>query len=164
MNHKSATATNPGAVTLQILSLRENPQLLNECHELVRAYFFDYDHVHKQLDDTLGSSEKLPQAYVLTKSGAVVGLVGLCVNDPIETDEYTPIIGPLMIAESERNRGFGALLLFHARREAATLGFETVYLTSAHIGYYERFGFREIAMTHFISGKQAKVYTAKAIR
>jgi predicted N-acetyltransferase YhbS len=151
-------------MTLQILSLRENPQLLSECHELVRAYFFDFAHVHKQLDDATGSAEKLPQVYVLTKDGIVVGLVGMCVNDPIETDEYTPIVGPLMIAESERNRGFGALLLFHARREAAMLGFETVYLVSSHIGYYERFGFREIAMTHFISGEQTKVYTAKAIR
>jgi predicted N-acetyltransferase YhbS len=164
MNHESATATNSKDVTLQILSLREHPQRLSECHELIRAYFSDFEPVHKQLDDTLGSAEKLPQAYVLTKDGAAVGLVGLCVNDPIETDAYTPIIGPLIIAEPERSCGFGALLLFHARREAAILGFDTVYLTSSHIGYYERFGFREIAMTHYISGRPTKVYTAKAIR
>ncbi|MDR0915875.1 MAG: GNAT family N-acetyltransferase [Oscillospiraceae bacterium] len=151
-------------MTLQILSLRDNPELIGACHGLVRDWFFDFDVIHKQLDDTLSSLDKLPQAYVLTDGGAPVGWVGLCVNDPIETDEYTPIVGPLMIAESERNRGYGALLLYHARRAAATLGFDTVYLTSSHVGYYERFGFREIGMTRYIGGKPTKVYTAQAIK
>jgi predicted N-acetyltransferase YhbS len=149
---------------LQILSLRENPELIAGCHELVRDWFFDFEVIHKQLENTLTSREKLPQAYVLTKDGSAVGWVGLCVNDPLETDAFTPIVGPLMIAESERNRGFGGLLLYHARREAAELGFDTVYLTSQHIGYYERFGFREIDMTRYIGGKPTKVYTAKVIR
>jgi predicted N-acetyltransferase YhbS len=149
---------------LEILSLRENPQLSEGCHALVRDVFNNFEFIHAQLDESLNSSATLPQAYVLLSDGVAVGWVGLCVNDPIETDQYTPIVGPLMVAESERNRGYGPLLLYHARREAAKLGFETVYLTSSHIGYYERFGFKEIAMTSYIGGRPTKVYIAKAIK
>jgi N-acetylglutamate synthase-like GNAT family acetyltransferase len=147
-------------VNLQIASLRDNPHLLNECHSLVRDCFNDLDLIHNQLDDTLASNETLPQAYLLIKNGIVAAWVGLCVNDPIQTDVYTPIVGPLMVAESERNFGYGALLLYHARNEAGKLGFDKVYLTSSHIGYYERFGFREIDMTKYFNDNPTKVYVA----
>jgi predicted N-acetyltransferase YhbS len=152
------------SVNLQILSLRVNPRLIEACHGLVKDCFGDLDLIHKQLEDTLASSDKLPQAYLLLKGGEVVAWVGLCVNDPIQTDAYTPIIGPLMVAERERKFGYGALLLYHARGEAGKLGFDKVYLTSSHIGYYERFGFREIAMTKYFNDSPTKVYEADILK
>jgi hypothetical protein len=34
---------------------------------------------------------------------------------------------------------------------------------SKHIGYYERFGFKEIALTSYLGGDETKVYEAGTI-
>jgi GNAT superfamily N-acetyltransferase len=149
--------------TLQIIPLRKYPARAADAHTLIRDYFWDLPFCHNSIDETAAATGPLPHGWLLLKDGSAVGWIGLIVNDPIETAEYTPVIGPLVIAEPERNNGYGALLLYHARNEAAKLGYENVYLTSQHIGYYERFGFREIAMTSYTGGKPTKIYIAKTI-
>ncbi|MNI91549.1 hypothetical protein D3C73_1492310 [compost metagenome] len=41
---------------------------------------------------------------------------------------------------------------------AARLGFKRVYLTSCEIGYYEKYGFREVGLTTYTWGRPTKVY------
>ena len=50
------------------------------------------------------------------------------------------------------------MLLDHARYEAAKLGFDKLYLTTDHIGYYEKYGFREIGLDLYDWGRPTKIY------
>jgi N-acetylglutamate synthase-like GNAT family acetyltransferase len=53
--------------------------------------------------------------------------------------------------------------LDHVRREAGRLGFKIVYLTTDHIGYYEKYGFREVGLTTFAFGRPTKVYESGTV-
>ena len=63
-----------------------------------------------------------------------------------------------MVHPNERGNRYGKLLLEYARKEAGRLGCEVVYLTTGHIGFYEKYGFREVGLTTFTWGRPTKVY------
>lgn len=79
------------------------------------------------------------------------------------SDDLSPWITPLLVHPDERGNRYGKLLLEHARKDAGRLGFKVVYLTTGEIGYYEKYGFREVGLTTFIWGRPTKVYEHDAI-
>jgi len=44
------------------------------------------------------------------------------------------------IEESERGQAYGSRLLTHGRHEAAKLGYPMIYLSTDHVGFYEKYG------------------------
>jgi N-acetylglutamate synthase-like GNAT family acetyltransferase len=48
------------------------------------------------------------------------------------------------VEERERGHALGARLLSHGRGEAQKLGFGKVYLSTDHVGYYEKYGWAYI--------------------
>ena len=57
-----------------------------------------------------------------------------------------------------------AKLLEHSRKVAGKHGYEKVYLTTDHIQLYEKFGFREIGLDKFVTGRPTKIYEHDSIR
>jgi hypothetical protein len=53
---------------------------------------------------------------------------------------------------------FGAKLLKHGRAKAARLGFEKLYLCTAHVGYYEKYGWRYKCDGYGVSGEPSRIY------
>ncbi|MDE6133695.1 MAG: GNAT family N-acetyltransferase, partial [Oscillospiraceae bacterium] len=77
------------------------------------------------------------------------------------TDAFTPFNTSLYVDPIMRGGlGIGEVLLDHARYEAAKLGFDKLYLTTDHIGYYEKYGFREIGLDLYDWGRPTKLYEA----
>ncbi|MFP4975591.1 GNAT family N-acetyltransferase [Paenibacillus sp. CN-4] len=64
----------------------------------------------------------------------------------------------IFIDSSERGKGLGSLLLQHARKTAFQLGNKKIYLATDHIGYYEKYGFREIGLSNFEWVRPSKLY------
>lgn len=168
---------------VQIVSLREYPEWADECRILLSEHFNAF--VSQHPEEVLVSGELFPQGYVLLKDNRVIGWTGLHQKEVVTgkvygwegaralganvhegevlSDDLSPWITPLLVHPDERGNRYGKLLLEHARKDAGRLGFKVVYLTTGEIGYYEKYGFREVGLTTFIWGRPTKVYEHDAI-
>lgn len=105
----------------------------------------------------------MPQTWVaLWSEDRIIGFYQLSEREYItRKDEVTPFITSLFVDPIMRGGlGMGETLLNHARCEAAKLGFDKVYLTTDHIGYYEKYCFREIGLDMYDWGRPTKLYEA----
>lgn len=109
-------------------------------------------------------ADRLPQTWLLMGGAGdaeILGFYQLVENDGLSTrTELSPFISTLFVLPQCRGgSGLGELLLTHAKYEAATMGFEQLYVCTDHIGYYERYGFSEIALDIAVWGKACKIYS-----
>ena len=157
---------------IQILSLRDHPERADECCNLLVEHFNEGTSKHPA--QVLASTNMFPQGCFILKNDRVVGWTGLhekevvtgrvygwegsIIKDEVLSDDLTPWITPLLVHPDERGNRYGKLLLEYARKEAGRLGFKFVYLTTGEIGYYEKYGFREVGLTTFTWGRPTKVY------
>jgi len=162
---------------IQILSLRERPERVDECRELLLEHFNEGTSKHPT--QVLDSSELFPQGYFMLKDDGVIGWTGLHAKEVVSgkvygwagsikkkevmSEDLAPWITPLLIHPDERGYRYGKLLLEHARKECGRLGFKFVYLATGEIGYYEKYGFREVGLTTFTWGRPTKIYEADTI-
>jgi len=163
---------------VQILPLRSHPKRLGEVQALIMLVF-NRESIAEEAAETLTSGALLPQGYFMLKENRVIGWTALiqheCVSgrvfgwegtlqrDTVLSQELSPWISPLLVHPDERGHGYGRLLLEHARKEAGRLGYTLVYLTTGEIGYYEKYGFREVGLTTFTWGRPTKVYEHDAV-
>ena len=96
-------------------------------------------------------------------SGKVYGWEGSLKKEGVMSDELSPWITPLLVHPDERGNCYGRLLLEYARKDAGRLGYNVIYLTTGEIGFYEKFGFREVGLTTFTWGRPTKVYEAECL-
>lgn len=163
--------------SIQILSLRDNPERAEECRILLLEYFNEFTSNHPA--EILASPTILPQGYFMLKNNRVIGWVGLhkkevvsgkvygwegtIAREEVLSEQLSPWITPLLLHPDERGNHYGKLLLDYARKEAGRFGYKIIYLTTGEIGYYEKYGFREVGLTTFTWGRPTKVYETDAI-
>ena len=161
----------------RILSLREYPERADECRELLLKHFNEGTSKHPA--QVVASTDIFPQGYFMLKNNRVIGWTGLHENkvvsgkvygwegsvrqDEILSENLSPWITPLLVHPDERGNRYGKLFLEYVRKEAGRLGFKVVYLTTGEIGYYEKYGFREVGLTIFTWGRPTKVYEAEVM-
>ena len=159
-------------MNIQILSLREHPERADECRELLSGHFNEGASKHPA--QVVVSTDIFPQGYFMLKDNRVIGWTGLhekevvsgkvygwegsLKKEEVMSDDLTPWITPLLVHPDERGNRYGKQLLEYARKDAGRLGFKLVYLTTGEIGYYEKYGFREVGLTTFTWGRPTKVY------
>ena len=105
-----------------------------------------------------GEDQPLPRFYLLLKDGEPIGCYGLVINDFISRHDLLPWLAALYVAENERGQALGSLLLEHGVREAALAGFSTLYLTTDHDGYYEKYGWTRIEDGYDRAGEPCRIY------
>ena len=91
-------------------------------------------------------------------AGRVYGWEGSLAKEEVMSDDLSPWFTPLLVHPDERGNHYGKLLLEYARKEAGRLGFKSVYLTTGEIGYYEKYGFREVGLTTFTWGQIGRAH------
>jgi len=155
---------------VKILSLRDHPERMDECREFLMTHFNEFTSRHPA--QVLASVDIFPQGYFMLKNNKVIGWTGLhehevvsgkvygCTldNGDILSEHLSPWITPLLVHPEERGNRYGKLLLEHARRKAGRHGIKVVYLTTGEIGYYEKYGFREVGLSTFTWGQPTKIY------
>jgi GNAT superfamily N-acetyltransferase len=113
------------------------------------------------LDAITHSSEPgkpLPRFYLLLKGEEICGCYALLTNDLISRQDIYPWLGCLFVEESERGRQLGSLLLKHGMGEAKQLNYSTLYLTTDHDGYYEKYGWRRMEDGYDLLGEPGRIY------
>ena len=155
---------------MKFVSLKDNYDLCEKAKNYCSEKWEKVSgHFARTADRSL-TAEKLPQTWVLyDEHGAgdgkplIAGFYQLDESDHLTSrTELTPFITSLFIDPIYRGRdiSFAGAALEHARCVLGTMGYDTVYLTTDHIGYYEKFGFREIGLDITDYGSPTKIYSA----
>jgi GNAT superfamily N-acetyltransferase len=116
------------------------------------------------VDEVFWNSKELPRCYMMRKGDNIIGFYQLVELELITRKDLTPWITCVFIDEKERGRRLSSNLLEHGRTMAGKLGYSKVYLTTDHIQFYEKFGFREIGLDKFITGRPTKIYEHDTIK
>jgi GNAT superfamily N-acetyltransferase len=100
----------------------------------------------------------LPRFYLLLKQEAIVGCIALVTNDFISRDDLCPWVAGIYVKKSERGRALGNFMMRHVENEAKAAGYNCVYLTTDHDGYYEKYGWTRMEDGYDWSGKPSRIY------
>jgi len=95
---------------------------------------------------------------MMLRDDNIIGFYQLVEQELIIRKDLSPWITCVFIDEQERGQRLSSKLLGHGRTIAGGLGYNEVYLTTDHIQFYEKFGFREIGLDKFVSGRLTKIY------
>lgn len=149
---------------MKIVSLQGNPALCEEIKQYCAENWSKISEVFAKTADESVSAEALPQTWVMLggeKEDTVLGFYQLAEHDCLTRfSDRSPFLASLFIDKTIRGGGWGELLISHAKYEAARLGYEKLYVSTDHIGYYEKYGFREIGLDIDAWGRPTKVYAA----
>ena len=117
-------------------------------------YPFYYDAIAHSSE----ADKPLPRFYLMLKQDEIVGCYALLTNDLISRQDLYPWLGCLFVEESERGNEQGNILMQHGIAEASRLGFKTLYLTTDHDGYYEKYGWQRMEDGFDLSGVAGRIY------
>lgn len=149
---------------MRIVSLQGNPELCLQIKAYCAEQWSKISEVFAENADKSVSAEALPQTWVMLggeKEDTVLGFCQLAERDCLTRfSDRSPFLASLFIGKDLRGWGWGELLISHAKYEAARLGYEKLYVSTDHIGYYEKYGFREIGLDIDVWGRPTKVYAA----
>ena len=146
-----------------IISIREHPSYLAKAiayfqtHWGTKGNLLVYDDCLRHCIDT---NSPLPQWYLLLNGEEIIGAAGLVTNDFISRMDLYPWICALYIDEAHRGKACGARLLEKAKADALRLGFPQVFLSTSHVGYYEKYGFSYLGKGYHPWGESSRIYAA----
>jgi GNAT superfamily N-acetyltransferase len=116
------------------------------------------------LSELFSAKKELPKCYMMLKDDNIIGFYQLVEQELLIRKDLSPWITCVFIDKQERGQRLSSKLLEHGRTVAGKLGYEKVYLTTDHIQFYEKFGFREIGLSKFVTGRPSKIYEHDTIK
>lgn len=148
---------------MKIISVRKKPEYKDEAI----AYFQNnWPNVlpiiyEDSISHSISAKNTLPQWYLLQNDGETIGCAGLITNDFISRVDLYPWINALFIDEKHRGNAYGSLLIKYAKTDAKEVGFEYLYLSTEHVGFYEKYGFKYIGQGYHPWGGESRIYEIK---
>lgn len=108
--------------------------------------------------DTVGEGSDV---LMLTDGEKLISFCTLAEKDDIQPTELTPWIGFVYTFPQYRGHRFSGRLLSYAEEKAKSQGAESVYISTNHIGLYEKFGYEFYEAMKDIDGEASRVYIKK---
>ena len=148
---------------MRIISVRENPDIKDEAIAYFQRSWQDVRPVIYEncISHSITAKNSLPQWYLLEKESEIIGCAGLITNDFISRADLYPWICAIFIEEEHRGNAYGSLLIDKAKIDTKKAGFEYVYLSTEHVGFYEKYGFRYIGQGYHPWGEESRIYELK---
>ena len=152
---------------IELFSVREHPELADRVITFFQRHWATEDSMmvyENCIRSCLHSDSPLPQWYVLMLNGKMIAGAGLITNDFISRMDLWPWLAAVYVEEEYRGHALGSVLIRHALKDAARLGFDKLYLATDHTGYYEKYGFGMIAEGYHPWGESSRIYCADTHR
>ena len=146
---------------MKVISVRENPENVFEFIKYFQNKWASEESMAVYEDcikNCISSKSPLPNWYLLKNDNKIIGCVGLITNDFISRMDLYPWLCALFIEEKYRGNNYGKLLIDRCVEDTKKMGFEALYLSTDHIGYYEHFGFQYMAEGFHPWGESSKIY------
>jgi len=144
---------------MKIISVRENPEYKDKAIDYISSKWsvsrIIYD---DSISHSLTTPNPLPQWYLLELDGELIGCAGLITNDFISRMDLYPWLCAVFIEESHRGNAYAKLLMDKAKQDAKNGGFTSLYLSTHHIGYYEKYGFKYIGDGYHPWDETSRIY------
>ena len=145
---------------MKIISIRENPEYKDEAI----AYFQKswpsvWPIIYEDcINHCINARDSLPQWYLLKTDDEIIGGAGLITNDFISRGDLYPWICAVFIEEQHRGNAYGSLLLEKAKEDTKKAGYKYLYLSTQHIGFYEKYGFNYVGQGYHPWGEESRIY------
>ena len=145
---------------MKLISLRQHPDFLDRAI----SYFQEkWPSVMPEIyDDCLRHSidarNHLPQWYLLMDKDKIVGCAGLITNDFISRGDLYPWLCALFVDQEYRGQRLSTLLIDRAKADTKAFGFTHLYLSTEHIGLYEKMGFTFIGEGYHPWNERSRIY------
>jgi len=148
---------------MQIISIKEHPSY----KVIAIKYFQDkwksvWPIIYEDsITHCINAKNNLPQWYLLEKEKEIIGCAGLITNDFISRGDLYPWVCAVFIEEKERGKAYSSILLNKAKGDAKEFGYNNLYLSTEHIGLYEKFGFEYIGQGYHPWKEESRIYQIK---
>ena len=149
---------------MHVISVSSNPEFVTQAISYFQGKWASPESLKVYEDcilHSLNTKNPLPQWYLLLKEDKIIGCAGLITNDFISRMDLYPWLCALYIEEHERHHAYGSILIEHIKQEAKKLGFNSLYLCTDHIGYYEKYDFHYVGLGYHPWGETSRIYEAQ---
>lgn len=145
---------------MKIISVRQNPEYKESAIKYTQKCWSESDPIIYEdcISNCIDATQSLPQWYLLEKEGEIIGCAGLITNDFISRMDLYPWICAVYIEEKHRGKAYGSLLIEKAKKDTKDFGFKYLNLSTDHIGYYEKYGFKYIGQGYHPWGDNSRIY------
>lgn len=148
---------------MKVISVRKNPEYKDKAIAYFQKSWPEVWAIiyEDSISHSITAKNALPQWYLLILDEEIIGCAGLITNDFISRGDLYPWVCALFIEEKHRGSSYGSLLIDYAKSEAKEAGFDHVYLSTEHIGLYEKYGFEYIGQGYHPWGEASRIYGIK---
>ena len=108
--------------------------------------------------DCLVKVTGIPQWYVVVQGSRIIAGCGVIENDFHERTDLTPNVCAVYVEEEFRNQGIAGFMLKYVCDDMAAMGYDTLYLLTDHVGFYERYGWEFLCMAQGSDGEESRMY------
>ena len=95
---------------------------------------------------------------LLTNEDELISYCTFSKYDDIQPTDLTPWVGFVYTFPEHRGHRHAGLLFKEAERRAKSAGFSKFYLSTNHIGLYEKYGFEYLTQMTDMDGQPSRVY------
>lgn len=144
---------------MKVISVREHPEYKDRAIEYISSKWSVSRVIYEDcIGHSIAAESILPQWYLLEKEEELIGCSGLVTNDFISRMDLYPWFCALFIEERYRGNSYGSLLIEKAKQDARNAQFRNLYLSTDHIGYYEKYGFNYVGQGYHPWGEESRIY------
>lgn len=137
---------------MKFYNLKEKPEYIREYFELCSKEWGSYNNseefnqkIATKVEKFLkGEDDKIISVLILVEENELIGFISLFKYDGAERRDLTPWYATMCVKEKYRGKGYSKILNNAILEEAKRLGYQKLYLKSALINYYEKFGAKYI--------------------
>ncbi|MBD5150772.1 MAG: GNAT family N-acetyltransferase [Oscillibacter sp.] len=131
----------------EILKLREHPEWKTSAAQWFHAKWgVPLQAYLDSMDQCVGGGEAVPQWYMVTDGGRIIGGLGVIENDFHNRKDLAPNVCAVYVEEAFRCQGIAGKMLNHVCEDMHSQGIDVLYLLTDHTSFYERYGWEFFCM------------------
>ena len=126
---------------LDMLALKEYPELLDSMVTWFHQKWGIPEEAYREsMEDCLNTDGPVPRWYVMMDGDTIIGGLGVIENDFHLRRDLTPNVCAVYVEEAYRKQGIAGWMLNRVCSEYQGMGIDTLYLSTDHTSFYERYG------------------------